>query len=58
MDQLADYRQLDLLVRTANPLEQSRIPPGVRREVTLLLKLLMVECVTADAVPALEAVDE
>jgi hypothetical protein len=50
MDRPANYRQLDLLVRAANALEQSGIPPRVRTEVTLLLKLLMTECVTAGAV--------
>jgi hypothetical protein len=58
MDQPANYRQLDLLVRAANALEQSRIPPRIRTEVTLLLKLLMAECVTAGAVLPVEAADE
>ncbi len=58
MDRPANYRQLDLLVRATNPLEQSRIPPRVRTEVTLLLKLLMAECVTAGAVLPVEAADE
>ena len=58
MDRSADCRQLDLLVRTANALEQSRIPPGIRTEVTLLLKLLMAECVTTGAVLPPEAADE
>ena len=40
MDRPADCRQLDLLVRAANSLEQSRIPARIRTEVTLLLKLL------------------
>ena len=56
MDQPANCRQLDLLVRAANALEQSRIPPRIRTEVTLLLKLLMAECVGA-VLPA-EAADE
>ena len=58
MDQPANCRQLDLLVRAANALEQSRIPPQIRTEVTLLLKLLMAECVTAGAVLPVEAADE
>ena len=58
MDRSAECRQLDLLVRTANALEQSRIPPRIRAEVTLLLKLLMAECVTTGAVLPLEAADE
>ena len=58
MDRSADCRQLDLLVRAANALEQSRIPPRIRAEVTLLLKLLMAECVTTGAVLPLEAADE
>jgi hypothetical protein len=58
MDQPANCRQLDLLVRAANALEQSRIPPRVRTEVTLLLKLLMAECVTAGAVLPVETADE
>jgi hypothetical protein len=58
MDQPANCRQLDLLVRAANALEQSRIPPRIRTEVTLLLKLLMAECVTAGAMLPIEAADE
>jgi hypothetical protein len=58
MDQPANCLQLDLLVRAANALEQSRIPPRIRTEVTLLLKLLMAECVTAGAVLPAEAADE
>jgi len=58
MDQPANCLQLDLLVRAANALEQSRIPPRIRTEVTLLLKLLMADCVTAGAVLPVEAADE
>ena len=58
MDRSAKCRQLDLLVRTANALEQSRIPPRIRTEVTHLLKLLMAECVTTGAVLPPEAADE
>jgi hypothetical protein len=58
MDHSAECRQLDLLVRAADALEQSRIPPRIRAEVTLLLKLLMTECVTTGAVRPPEAADE
>ncbi len=58
MDRSVDCRQLDLLVRAANALEQCPIPPRVRTEVTLLLKLLMAECVTAGAALPVEAADE
>ena len=58
MDRSAECRQLDLFGRAANALEQSRIPPGIRTEVTLLLKLLMAERVTTGAVLPLEAADE
>jgi hypothetical protein len=58
MDQPADCRQLDLLVRAASALEQSRIPARIRTEVTLLLKLLMTECVSTGAVLPVEAADE
>ena len=58
MDRSAECRQLDLLVRTPNALEQSRIPPRIRTEVTLLLKLLMAECVTTGAALPPEAADE
>ena len=58
MDQPANHQQLDLLVRAANALEQSRLPPRIGTEVTLLLKLLMAECVTAGAVLPVEAADE
>ena len=58
MEQPANYRQLDLLVRAANALEQSRVPPRIRTEVTLLLKLLMAECVTSVAMLPVEAADE
>lgn len=57
-DRPANCRQLDLLVRAANALEQDRIPPPIRAEVTLLLKLLMAECVTAGAVLPVEVADE
>jgi hypothetical protein len=43
MERPADRRQLDLLERAANALEQNRIPPPIRVEVTRLLTLLMAE---------------
>lgn len=58
MDKPDGCRQLDLLMRAANAIEHSRIPPAIRTEVTLLLKLLMGECVTAGAVLPVEAADE
>jgi hypothetical protein len=39
-------------------LEQSRVRQEVRGEVTLLLKLLMAECIAVGATQAVEAVDE
>ncbi len=58
MDQLASCRQLDLLVRASNALEQSRLPPKIRVEVTFLLKLLMAECVAVGAAQPIEAANE
>lgn len=43
MDRPAGRGQIDLLVRAANALEPSRIPPPIRTEVTLLLTRLMAE---------------
>jgi hypothetical protein len=43
MERPAGRRQLDLLERAANALEQNRIPPPIRVEVTRLLTLLMAE---------------
>lgn len=51
-------RQLDLLVRAANALEQDRVPPPIRTEVTLLLKLLMAECLAVGAVQPETTADE
>jgi hypothetical protein len=51
-------RQLDLLVRAANALEPSRLPPSIQTEVTSLLKLLMAQHIAADVAPAHEAADE
>ena len=49
MERPAGRRQFDLLVRAANALEQNRIPPPIRAEVTSLLGLLMAEYLAAAA---------
>jgi hypothetical protein len=54
----AGNRQLDLLVRAANALEQNRVPPTIRAEVTLLLTLLMAEHIGADVTLAVEVTNE
>jgi len=51
-------RQLDLLVRATNALEQNRIPPPIRAEVTFLLTLLMAEHLAAHATLPVEASNE
>ena len=51
-------RQLDLLVRAANALERSRMPPPIRTEVTLLLARLMTEYLAVVAARPAEAADE
>jgi hypothetical protein len=51
-------RQLDLLVRGANALEQSRMPPPSRTEVTRLLARLMTEYLAVVAARPAEAADE
>jgi hypothetical protein len=58
MDRPANCQQLDLLVCASGALDQSGVPPEVRGEVTLLLKLLMAECIAVGATQAVEAVDE
>ena len=58
MDRPAGRRQLDLLVRAANALEQNRIPPPIRSEVTFLLMLLMAEHIAADPALPVEASNE
>jgi hypothetical protein len=58
MERPASRRQFDLLVRAGNALEPSRVSPKIRLEVTLLLKLLMAECVAAGAVLSVEITDE
>jgi hypothetical protein len=58
MEQPARRQQFDLLVRAANEVDQSRLPPEIRAGVTLLLKLLMAECVTAGAPLSAEVANE
>ena len=58
MERPAGRRQLDLLVRAANALEQNRIPPPIRAEVTSLLALLMAEHLAADTALPGEASNE
>ena len=57
-DRPAGRGQLDLLVRAANALEPSRIPPPIRTEVTLLLARLMTEYLAVVAARPAEAADE
>jgi len=56
MERPAGRRQLDLLERAANALEQNRIPPPIR--VTRLLTLLMAEHLAARVVLPVEASNE
>ena len=49
MERPAGRRQLDLLVRAANALEQNRIPAPLRAEVTFLLMQLMAAHIAAAA---------
>ena len=58
MDRPASRQQLDLLVHASSQLEQSRLPATIRREVILLLKLLMAECIAAGAAQPIETADE
>ena len=58
MDRPAGRRQLDLLVRAANALDQNRIPPPIRSEVTFLLRLLMAEHIAAETALPVEASNE
>ena len=57
-NQPAGRRQCDLLVRAANALEESRIPPAIRAEVRRLLKLLIAECLVADPARPVAVGDE
>ena len=56
--QPAGRRQCDLLVRAANALEESRIPPAIRAEMRFLLKLLIAECRVADSARSVAVGDE
>jgi hypothetical protein len=50
-------QQLDL-VRAADQIDCGRLVPEVRREVTSLLKLLLMECAAATVMPPAEIGDE
>ena len=58
MDRPANCQQLDLLVHVSKALEQNRLPPKLRAEVTVLVKLLMAECIAVSAAQPIEAADE
>ena len=58
MERPVRRRQLDLLVRAANALEQNRIPLPIRAEVTFLLTLLMAEHIAAETALSVEASNE
>jgi len=58
MDRPANCQQLDLLVQVSKALEQNRLPPKIRVEVTVLVKLLMAECIAVSAAQPIEAGDE
>jgi hypothetical protein len=58
MDQPANCQQLDLLVHVSKALEQNRLLPKIRVEVTVLVKLLMAECIAVSAAQPIEAADE
>jgi len=58
MDRPANCQQLDLLMHVSNALEQNRLPPKIRVEVTVLVKLLMAECIAVSAAQPIEAADE
>ena len=57
-DRLKGRQQLDLLVDAANALDESLIPPPIRAEVRLLLRLLMAERLAADTGRPVEAGDK
>jgi hypothetical protein len=58
MDRPANCQQLDLLVHVSKALEQNRLLPKIRVEVTVLMKLLMAECIAVTAAQPIEAADE
>jgi hypothetical protein len=57
MDRPANCQQLDLLVHVSKALEQNRLLPKIRVEVTVLVKLLMAECIAVSAAQPIEAAD-
>jgi hypothetical protein len=58
LDRPTGCGQLDLLVRAANALEPSRMPPPIQMEVTILLTRLMAEYLAVMAAQPAEAADE
>jgi hypothetical protein len=58
IDRPGGNRQPDLLVRTTNSLDPTRIPTRIRTEVASLLKLLIAQHIAADVAPPHEAADE
>ena len=57
MEQHPRWRQLDLVVLATSAIQQQRLDPMIRSQVTGLLKLLLNECSAAPATPK-EADDE
>jgi hypothetical protein len=57
MEQHARWRQLDLVVLATSAIQQQRLDPMIRSQVTGLLKRLLNECSAAPAM-AKEADDE
>jgi hypothetical protein len=57
MEQHARWRQLDLVVLATSAIQQQRLDPMIRSQVTGLLKLLLNQCSAAPAM-AKEADDE
>jgi hypothetical protein len=49
MEQHARWRQLDLVVLATSAIQQQRLDPMIRSQVTGLLKLLLAECSAAPA---------
>jgi len=58
IDRPGGNHQPDLLVRTTNILDLTRIPAQIRAEVASLLKLLMAQHIVADVAPLCETADE
>ena len=57
MERHAQWRQLDLLEVASTAIQQQRLDPMMRTELTVLLKLLINEC-SATLAKAKEADDE